>query len=87
MTTNPDWSEITDHPQYGQIAYDVPVVGAHVFKHHLQCLLEILDTKLGAVVYLIYEFQKRGFPYAHFVLKVYSLSSTKHILLFTYIKL
>ena len=49
-----------------------PIIVAHALKRCLQRLLEILDTKVRTVVYLIYiiEFQKRGFPHAHFVLKV-----------------
>jgi hypothetical protein len=76
MTCNRDWPEIVCRLLPGQTAYDVPVVVARVFKQRLQCLLDILDTKFGKLLYVIHviEFQKRGFPHAHIVVKVSFLS-------------
>ena len=72
MTCNIDWPEIVERLRPGQTAYDVPVVVARAFKRRLQRLLDILDSKFGTVIYMIHviEFQKRGFPHAHIVLKV-----------------
>ena len=78
MTCNGEWPEIVSRLLPGQTAYDVPVIVARAFKHRLQRLLTILQSgKLGTILYIIYviEFQKRGFPHAHIVLKVNDLHS------------
>ena len=73
MTCDTDWPEIVECLHPGQTAYDVSVVIAHAFKCCLQQLLDILDSKFRTVIYMIHiiEFQKRGFPHAHIVLKVH----------------
>jgi hypothetical protein len=72
MTCNPEWPEIKSRLQHGQRACDSPIVVARAFKNRLQRLLTILRTKMGSVVYMTVsnEFQKRGFPHSHIVLKV-----------------
>ena len=77
MTCNSEWPEILNHLWPGQTVYDVPVVIARAFKQCLQWLFDILNTMFRTVVYIIHviEFQKRGFPHAHIVLKVCQTSS------------
>lgn len=72
MTTNPEWPEIVARLQPGQTAADVPIIVARVFRARLNHLLDLLRTKFGDVVYSIrvIEFQKRGFPHAHIIIKV-----------------
>jgi hypothetical protein len=72
MTCNGDWPEVTSRLRPGQSAYDVPVIVARAFKARLQRLLQLLRTKFGNLVYIIkvIEFQKRGFPHVHILLKV-----------------
>jgi hypothetical protein len=72
MTFNPDWREIQQHLLPGQTASDLPVVVARVFKSRLEKVLHILRTSFGDVKYPIkvIEFQKRGFPHAHIIIKV-----------------
>jgi hypothetical protein len=69
MTCNPEWPEIVSRLRPTQTAYDIPIIVIRVFKRRLQRLLELLNTKFGHVLYIIYviEFQKRGFPHAHIV--------------------
>ena len=71
MTCNPNWPEITSQLRPAQTATDSPIVVVRAFKGRLKMLLEILRSKFGTVVYLIYviEFQKRGLPHAHIILK------------------
>jgi hypothetical protein len=72
MTCNREWPEIVSQLRPGQTAYDIPIVIVHVFKHRLQRLLDLLKTKFGHLLYIVHviEFQKRGFPHAHIVVKV-----------------
>jgi len=71
MTCNPEWPEIQDRLQPGQNVSDIPVV-ARAFKIRLQCLLQIIQTRFGHLVYMVkvIEFQKCGFPHAHIIIKV-----------------
>jgi hypothetical protein len=72
MTCNREWPEIVSQLRPGQTAYDIPIVVVRVFKHRLQRLLDLLKTKFGHLLYIVHviEFQKRGFPHAHIVVKV-----------------
>lgn len=72
MTFNPDWPEIKSRLKPGQTAHDIPFIVVRVFKERLRRLQEILKTKLGTCIFMItvIEFQKRGYPHAHIVLKV-----------------
>jgi hypothetical protein len=72
MTCNREWPEILSRLRLGQTAYDIPVIVVRAFKRRLQRLLDILKTKFGHMLYIVHviEFQKRGFPHAHIVVKV-----------------
>jgi Helitron helicase-like domain at N-terminus len=72
MTCNSDWPEIVNRLQPGETAYNIPIIVARAFKQRLHRLLNILNTKFGTLLYVIHiiEFQKRGFPHAHIVVKV-----------------
>ena len=77
MTCNSDWPEITERLRPGQNAYDVPTIVVRAFKSRLERLIHILNVKFGQLLYIIHiiEFQKRGFPHAHIVAKVFFPSS------------
>ena len=72
LTFNPDWPEIRSRLLPGQTAYDIPIVVTRVFKNRLEKVLRFLRTRFGEKKYLIkvIEFQKRGFPHAHILIKV-----------------
>ena len=72
MTCNPDWPEIKAYLQHGQKPCDAPAILVRAFKLRLQRLLRILRTKFGKAIYIIkvIEFQKRGLPHGHIVMKV-----------------
>ena len=72
MTFNPDWPEVRSCLLPGQTAFDIPIVVARTFKNRLEKVLRLLRTRFGEKKYLIkvIEFQKRGFPHAHILLKV-----------------
>jgi len=72
MTFNPDWPEVRECLLPGQTAFDVPVIVARVFKSRLEKVLQVLRTCFGSKKYMIkvIEFQKRGFPHAHIIIKV-----------------
>ena len=74
MTCNPEWPEITSQCLPGQTFADIPIVVVRVFKQKLALLLHCLKTMFpnaGRPTYCIYsvEFQKRGLPHAHILLK------------------
>ncbi|EJD45353.1 helicase [Auricularia subglabra TFB-10046 SS5] len=74
MTCNPDWPEIRGKLLPGQDWQDAPIVIARVFKQKLAALLKILKTMFpnaGKVIYRLYavEFQKRGLPHCHILIK------------------
>lgn len=77
MTTNPHWPEIESMLRPGQSAADVPIVVARAFKARLDHALKLINTKFGRLVYIVrvIEFQKRGFPHAHIIAKVCSVTS------------
>jgi len=72
MTFNPDWPEARTCLLPGQTVYDIPIVVARVFKSRLEKVLHFIRTRFGDMKYLIrvIEFQKRGFPHAHIIVKV-----------------
>jgi Helitron helicase-like domain at N-terminus len=75
MTFNPNWPELQDQIKYGQSASDLPFIIDRIFKHHLEKVLQTLRTQFGEKKYLIkvIEFQERGFPHAHNIIKVFTV--------------
>ena len=74
FTCNGDWPEIRSRLRPGQTYTDVPVVVCRVFKQKLSRLMTIFRTMFpnaGRLLYTIQrvEFQKRGLPHAHILLK------------------
>jgi Helitron helicase-like domain at N-terminus len=72
MTTNPKWPEIVSQLQAGQTAADAPIIVCRAFRNRLAALCKFLHSRFGRVVYLItvVEFQKRGLPHAHLLVKL-----------------
>ena len=72
MTTNPKWPEIISQLRLGQTASDIPVIVCRAFRNRLAALYKFLHSRFGRVVYLItvVEFQKRGLPHAHLLVKL-----------------
>lgn len=73
MTTNPKWPEIVQQLLPGQTAADRPTIVCRAFKARLDKLLQFFKSSyFGGVVYIIsvIEFQKRGLPHAHLLIKV-----------------
>jgi hypothetical protein len=81
MTTNPKWPEILCRLTKGQTAADVPVIVCRVFHNRLAVLKKFLRERFGCVVYTItvVEFQKRGLPHAHLLIKVFPEILVHHI--------
>ena len=73
ITTNPNWPEIKSKLAPGQTASDIPVVVCRSFKARLEMAIKAMRKHFGTIVYFIrvIEFQKRGLPHAHLVIKVY----------------
>ena len=73
ITTNPNWPEIKAKLAPGQTASDIPLVVCRCFKARLEMAIKAIRKHFGTIVYLIrvIEFQKRGLPHAHLVIKVY----------------
>jgi hypothetical protein len=74
VTCNPDWPEIKSQLRPGQDYTDVPIVVVRVFKQKLRMILKALKTmfpQVGKPLYIIQciEFQKRGLPHAHILIK------------------
>ena len=74
MTCNTQWPEIQSRLLLGQTFTNVPVIVARVFKRKLTLLLKALKTMFintGKQIYSIHsvEFQKRGLPHAHILMK------------------
>jgi len=74
FTCNSDWLEIQSQLLPGQTFTDVPTVVCRVFKQKLAKLMSSLRTMFPNAGRLIYsitsiEFQKRGLPRAHILLK------------------
>lgn len=74
FTCNSDWPEIKSRLRPGQNFTDVPAIVCRVFKRKLSKLMSILRTMfpdVGPPQYSIMsiEFQKRGLPHAHILIK------------------
>ena len=74
FTCNTSWPEITSQLRPGQTFHDIPVVVCRVFKRKLALFertLRSMFPNAGPVLYLIHsiEFQKRGAPHAHILIK------------------
>jgi len=74
FTCNGDWPEIRSKLHPGQTFTDIPVVVCRVFKQKLSRLMSLFRTMFPNAGNLLYsiqqiEFQKRGLPHAHILLK------------------
>ena len=74
MTCNSNWPEIQSQLRPGQDFTDIPVIVVRVFKRKLTLLLQALKSmfpQAGRLLYCIHsvEFQKRGLPHAHILVK------------------
>ena len=74
MTCNTNWPEIQSQLRPGQDFMDIPVVVVRVFRRKVALLEKALKTMFphaGGLLYCIHsiEFQKRGVPHAHILLK------------------
>src|SRR5882762_397196 len=74
FTCNANWPEIQSQLRPGQDFTDVPIVVVHVFQQKLSTLestLKSMFPNAGRLLYIIHsiEFQKRGLPHAHILLK------------------
>jgi len=74
FTCNGDWPEIRSQLRPGQTYTDIPVVVCRVFKQKLRRLMNTFRTMFPNAGHLLYsiqrvEFQKRGLPHAHILLK------------------
>jgi hypothetical protein len=72
MTTNPRWPEIEDKLGRDQTASDLPQVVVRVSRAKMKYLIKLLESGSGGFLYLIYvvEFQKRGLPHCHILVKL-----------------
>ena len=85
MTTNPKWPEIVEQLLPGQTAADRPTIVCHAFKARVDKLLQFFkSSRFGGIVYVVsvIEFQKRGLPHIHILIKV-SLTNPTLPFLFT----
>src|SRR5579872_2806369 len=74
FTCNSNWPEIQSQLRAGQNFTDVPVVVCRVFKRKFTRLMFVLKTMFPNVGHPLYtissiEFQKRGLPHAHILIK------------------
>jgi len=74
VTCNPEWEEIKSQLRPGQTFADRPLVVVRTFKRKLTLLLNALKSMFinaGRPIYCIHsvEFQKRGLPHAHILIK------------------
>ena len=72
MTTNPNWPEIQTRLLPGQQAADIPDIVNRAFKARLSNAMSQIRKHFGKVAYSIKvtEFQKRGLPHIHMVLRL-----------------
>ncbi|KAJ6041223.1 uncharacterized protein N7446_010881 [Penicillium canescens] len=72
MTTNPNWPEIQSQLLPGQHFTDIPAVVCRAFHGRLCGLKAFMREKFGGLLYeiCVTEFQKRGLPHAHLVVKL-----------------
>src|SRR5581483_8624305 len=68
---NPQWPEILSQLLPGQEVSDIPAVVCRAFRGRLHRLKAFLRKRFGGLLYEIsvVEFQKRGLPHAHIVVK------------------
>ena len=83
IMTNLNWPEIRSNLAPGQTASDITVVVCRVFKARLEMAIKTTRRYFCTIIYLIrvIEFQKRGLPHAHLVIKVFHiqfLNSNSH---------
>jgi hypothetical protein len=73
-TADPRWPEIEERCLPGQVPNDRPSPICRAFKACLQKLIELMKIYFGEIVCIarVVEFQKRGLPYAHIILRVKS---------------
>lgn len=81
MTCNKDWPEIQEKLRRGQSCSDIPIVVMRVFRRKLALLEKALKTMFPHARPLLYiirsvEFQKRGLPHAHILIKFSADCST-----------
>ncbi|KAK1502270.1 hypothetical protein CABS01_16959 [Colletotrichum abscissum] len=71
MTTNPGWPEIVSSMKASQHFTDIPTVVCRAFHIRLQHLKSFIKAHFGRMLYVItvVEFQKRGLPHAHMLIK------------------
>ena len=72
MTCNPSWREITENLPAGQKFYDRPDITSRVFRLKLKEIIQFFKLgKMGEVIAYLYsvEFQKRGLPHAHILIR------------------
>jgi hypothetical protein len=72
FTTNPNWPEFKNNLLPGQSLCDDPVLVCRIFNARLKQLKAYIRRQFGKIKYMIsvVEFQKRGLPHAHMVIKV-----------------
>jgi Helitron helicase-like domain at N-terminus len=72
ITTNPKWPEIVSQLRPGQTASDIPIIVCRVFHARIKKLYDLLKTYFDGLAYFVrvIEFQKRGLPHAHMLMKV-----------------
>ena len=74
LTCNPNWPEIKDNMHRGQNSDDLTALINRVFKIKLNKVIRAIqkDKIFGVPVYHVFviEFQKRGLPHAHLIVKV-----------------
>jgi hypothetical protein len=72
MTCNPQWPEIRERLRPGQTFADIPSVVCRAFRVRLKYLKAFMKKHFGRVVYMVsvVEFQRRGLPHCHLLLKV-----------------
>lgn len=71
FTTNPNWPEIQQQLRDNQNYVDRPDIVVRAFKQRLAYLQKLLRAYFSKIIYYMYaiEFQKRGLPHAHIVIK------------------
>jgi hypothetical protein len=81
ITCNPAWPEIASQLERGQTASDIPVVVCRIFKAKVALALRYIKRHFGKVIYIVrvFEFQKRGLPHVHMVIKVRSSLPVFHV--------
>ena len=74
MTTNPKWPEILNALKPGQDASHVPSIVCRAFKARYHAMIDFIKKNFGKILYMVrvVEFQKRGLPHCHIIIKVCS---------------